>query len=385
MKIVSVLTTSASGGAEFAAIELLDALAARGHDTVHLTNVPGLERERESRVVVRGIELGPKLARATSRTVAVGFPRFAWRLRSALRREAPFDVLLVHFKKEQLLTLALPRKLRPICAWAEWGPLPVEFRSGLPNALYRLAGRRADVVLAISAGTRDSLVAAGLPAEKVVVLPNAVRTDLVRFDDAGRASVRAELGIPPDAFVVGCVSRFHEKKRNDVVVEATKLLDENAHLVLAGSGETEQDLRERARPLGQRVHFLPTPTRNVSQVYSAFDVSVFCPSPTEGAPRAVILAMLTERPVVATGAEGVRDLISASAGHILSPENDHQALATALQKYADDPELRVRHGKEARRMAEAQHSSDLVAEQLESLLAGTLARASARPRRVRER
>ena len=365
MKVVSVLTSASRGGAEFAVVELLEAIAERGTQAVLLTDVA---TGHDGSVNVRPIDLGPKLSRTAYKRLFMRFPSLALRLRSALRREQPYDVLLVHFKKEQLLTLFLPRALRPICAWAEWGPLPQEFRSGAANALYRLAGRRADVVLAISNGTRDSLVAAGLPSDKVVVLPNAVRVHDIRFDAAGRARVRSELGIPEDAFVVGCVSRFHPKKRNDVVLEAVKLLDDTVHVVLAGSGETEQQLRELARPLADRAHFLPTPTSDVASVYSAFDVAVFCPSPTEGAPRAVILAMLTERPVVATGREGVTDLIAEDTGVIVEPENDPAALAAALRAYATSPELRARHGLEGRRFAEAVHASDVVAARFEALV-----------------
>ena len=370
MRIVSVLTSGSSGGAEFAVVELLDAVADRGHDAVLLADVP--ELALESRVKLSAIELGPKLSASSYRRLLPRFPVLGWRLRAALRRERPFDVLLVHFKKEQLLTLLLPRGSRRVCAWAEWGPLPTEFRAGLPNALYRFACRRADVVFAISDGTRESLLAAGIPAGKVIVLPNAVRVDDIRFDAAGRSRVRAELGIPGDAFVVGCVSRFHPKKRNDVVLQAAELLDDSVHVILAGSGETESTLRELARPLAQRVHFIPTPTSSVGSVYSAFDVSVFCPSPTEGAPRAVILAMLAERPVIATGKEGVTDLIVDGTGAIIEPENDAAQLAQALARYADEPELRCRHGKRARLSAEARHDARSVAAQFEAHLLASM-------------
>lgn len=369
MKIVSVLTTSADGGAEFAAGELLDALAGRGHEVVLLTNAPHLGRDRS--LAVRPIDLGPKLSRSTYRGLLVRLPALAVRLRRALAEEAPFDALLLHFKKEQLLALALPRRRASTLLWAEWGPVPEPLRRGVANLVYRLAARRADVLLAVSEGTRQSLVDAGIPARKVVVLPNAVRTDRIRFDPEGRLRVRDELGIPHDAFVVGCVSRFHPKKRNDVVVEAVKLLDGDTHLILAGAGETEDELREQARALGARAHFIPTPTTEIAQVLSAFDVSVFCPSPTEGAPRAVILAMLAERPVVATGAEGVRDLLPPEAGVILERENDPRALAAALDAYARDRDLLRHHGSRARRIAEAQHGASAVAERLERLLASS--------------
>jgi glycosyltransferase involved in cell wall biosynthesis len=185
--------------------------------------------------------------------------------------------------------------------------------------------------------------------------------------------VRRDLGVPDDAFVIGCVSRFHPKKRNDVAIDATLLLtaDEQpvpVHLLLAGEGETEAELRERARPLGDAVHFLPTPGPRIAEMLSACDVSVFCPSPTEGAPRAVIVAMLTELPCVATGAEGVVDLLAPGTGVITSPENDPAAVAEALRSFRDDPALRRETGTAARRHALALHDAETISRQLERLL-----------------
>jgi glycosyltransferase involved in cell wall biosynthesis len=184
--------------------------------------------------------------------------------------------------------------------------------------------------------------------------------------------VRSALGIPDDGFVVGCISRFHPKKRNDVVVDAVGQLP-GAHLVLAGEGETEPSLRARAAQLGELAHFIPTPGGDVDEVLSAFDVLVFCPSPTEGAPRAVILGMLAARPCVATGAEGVADMISADVGAICSPENDPDALAATLREYLDDPELGARQGARARSLAEDTYSAPVVAAQIERMFEAAVA------------
>ena len=371
MKIVSVMTTDSQGGAEFAAVELLDALRARGHDTVMLSDQPGIGRE--TGVEVRPIEIGPKLSVGSWRELARRWPQLVMRLRSALEREAPYDVLLLHYKKEQIMALALPRRLTGTLAWAEWGPVPFPLRQGLPNLLYLLAARRAATVMAISAGTRESVCDVGVPLSKVLVIPNAMRTEEIRFSEEGRARVRERLGIPDDAFVVGCISRFHPKKRNDVVVDAVAQIP-GAHLVMAGAGETEAALREQARTLGDLAHFIPTPGADVAEVLSALDVSVFCPSPTEGAPRAVILGMLAERPCVATGAEGVADMISPEMGAICSPENDPDVLAGLLRPYLDDPGLRARHGSAARSFAERVYAAPVVAEQVESLFEAAIAR-----------
>ncbi len=359
------MTTASRGGAEFAAIEMLDALVDRGHEAVMLTDQPLIGRDTQ--VQVRPLQIGAKLSRTTYTGLAARWVPYVRRLRSALEAEWPYDVLLVHYKKEQLMARWLPEKLRATLVWAEWGPVPFPLRRGLPRRMYVRAARDAAAIMAVSAGTKESVCAVGIPSEKVEVVPNVLRTEEISFTSEGRVRLRTELGMGEDAFVVGCISRFHPKKRNDVVVDAVKLLDERAHLVLAGDGETEPELRRLAQPLDGRAHFLPTPGANVAEVLSAFDVSVFCPSPTEGAPRAVILGMLAERPCLATGEEGVADIITPGIGRIAHPENDPAALAAALRPYLDDPELAAREGAEARRRAVATYDAPVVAERIERL------------------
>lgn len=361
------MTTSARGGAEFAAVEMLDAIAERGHEAVILTDQP--EIGRDARVRVRPLAIGPKLSVGTWPLLAALWIPYLWRLRRALEAERPYDVLLVHYKKEQLMARRLPAPLRATLVWAEWGPVPFPIRRGLPRRMYLAAAERVAAVMAVSEGTKRSVCEVGVPEGKVEVVPNVVRTDDIAFTPEGRTRVRRELGIPDDALVVGCISRFHPKKRNDVVVDAVKLLeDDRVHLILAGDGETEPDLRERAAPLGERAHFVRTPAAEVADILSAFDVSVFCPSPTEGAPRAVIIAMLAERPCLATGTEGVADMIVDGVGSIASPENDSEALAELLRAYLSDPARLRREGAQARRRAEATYAAPVVAERIERIL-----------------
>ena len=62
--------------------------------------------------------------------------------------------------------------------------------------------------MAVSEGTRRSVTDVGVEPEKVVVVPNVLRTDEIQYTEQGRARVRGELGIPADAFVVGCIRGF---------------------------------------------------------------------------------------------------------------------------------------------------------------------------------
>jgi glycosyltransferase involved in cell wall biosynthesis len=379
MKIVSVMTTDSSGGAEFAALEMLQALRQRGHEAVMLTDQPGIGRDTD--VEVRPIALGPKLSLGSWVGLALRWPLLLGRLRGALREQEPYDVLLVHYKKEQLLVRMLPAALRKTVVWAEWGPVPFPLRKGLPRSAYLAAARDAALVMAISEGTKRSVVDVGVEPSKVVVVPNVLRTEEIQYTKQGRARVRDQLGIPEHAFVVGCISRFHPKKRNDVVVDAVRELnDARVHLILAGAGETESQLRALAAPLGERAHFIATPGSDVADVLSAFDVSVFCPSPTEGAPRAVILGMLAERPCLATGAEGVADMITPDIGGIADPENDPESLRALLVRYLDDPRRAQREGAAARAHAERTYAAPVVAALIEGLLDDAIAAGASRAR-----
>jgi len=371
LKIVSVMSTASSGGAEFAAVEMLDALRLRGHETVMLSDMP--EIGRGTGVPVVAIDTGPKLSSRTWTQLLRRWPLLLRQFARALEEQMPYDVLLVHYKKEQLMAGMLPGRLRASTVWAEWGPVPMQLRSGLPRRAYLFAAERAALVMAISEGTLRSVRDVGVRT-KIVVVPNVLRTDEIHYSAQGRSRVRAQLGIPEDGFVVGCVSRFHRKKRNDVVIRAVcELADPRVHLILAGQGETEAQLRELAVPLGERAHFIPTPGSEIPDVLSAFDVSVFCPSPTEGAPRAVILGMLASRPCLATGAEGVADMISEEFGAIASPENSPPSLRALLERYVDDPQRIEREGAAARAYAERTYAAPAVAQLIEGLLKQAIA------------
>lgn len=367
MKFVSVMTSEAPGGGEFAAVNMLEALGQRGHTGVLLTNQPEVADGRQ--VEVRPIDLGPKLSRTSYAHLAPRWPHLLRTLRGALEREAPYDALILHFKKEQLLGSLLPKRLRPRVIWAEWGPVPRQMTKGPGRLAYVIAARRADYVFAVSAGTRDSLRSVGIPGSRIHIVPNALQVQHAGFSAEGRARVRAACGIPDGALAVGCVSRFHAKKPNSVAIDAVvELARDDVHLIMAGEGEDEANLRRHAGPLGERAHFLPTPGSEIAGVCSAFDVSVFCPSPTEGAPLAVIHSMLAGRPCISSGAEGVAGLIVPGAGAIVTPEHDAHALSEVLGVYLADPERRAREGAAGQEIAESTFAAPLVASRIEAII-----------------
>jgi glycosyltransferase involved in cell wall biosynthesis len=361
LHVVSVQTSGELGGAEYANVELLDALRAYGANVTLLGDQPALVSG--TGVAFTAIDLGPKIKRSSLGQVALGFVRWLARLRRALRDEArgqPIDVTLLHFKKEQLMSAFLPRRLTGAVVWAEWGRLPVPLTHGPARLIYLAAASRARLIVAVSESTRESLIEAGVPARKVIVVNNIVDGAEVAFDGAAREAYRREWGVDEGTLVLGCIARLNAAKRNDVIVDAMAYLPEDVMLVLAGDGDEEAALRARAAPFGDRVRFLPTPRGYVQKVLSACDLAVFAPQQLEGAPRAIIFGQLCARAVIATGPEGARDMVTPGTGTIVTPAHDPRTLAACIESYRSDPERRVREGQAGRALAQSRYEHTAV-------------------------
>ena len=158
-----------------------------------MTNVPDIAAKTQ--VPVEAIDLGPKLNRRSVVQTALATPRTLWRLARALRAARPVGVTFLHFKKEQLLCALLPPQLTGRIAWAEWGPVPPNLRSG---AAARCSTRSPPAARGRSWPSRRArsarVVGAGVPADKVVVVPNLVDVDEVSFDAEARERLRARVG-----------------------------------------------------------------------------------------------------------------------------------------------------------------------------------------------
>lgn len=382
LHVVSVLTTHANGGAEFAAVDMLDALARHGARVHLLTNRPQLVRG--THVEASFLDLGPKLRRKSVTEVAIRAPLTLKRMASALRtadRAAPVDVLLLHYKKEQLLSMLLPPALASAVVWAEWGPLPRQMTSGAPRAVYALAARAVDAFIAESEATASSLVDAGLASDRITVVPNVLDPRGLNFDEQARSALRREWGLDA-VFVLACMSRLDAAKRIDVAIAALAHLDRRTALVIAGEGEHEDEFRRLAAPLGSRVKFIGGARGRVAQVLSACDAMIYAPGPSEGAARAVTLGQLIGRPVIATAPQGAQGLVTPGTGTIVTPPNDAQALAGCIQSYVADPERVAREGAAARRSALARIEATNPISTLQETLQRASDRGKARRRRL---
>lgn len=194
----------------------------------------------------------------------------------------------------------------------------------------------------------------GVSAGQLSCNPNGVDTEAFRPRPRAANGIRASLGIPASARVVGFLGRLSPEKGPEVFLRAALLAQARlpeTHFVLVGDGPLAPQLHEsiaRFR-LEDRVH-LAGLRRDVATVLNDIDVLVSS-SHSEAMPLAVMEAMASGLPVVATRVGGVPDMIDQGESGWLVAPNDFEEISTRLQQILATPGELARMSAAARQRA----------------------------------
>ena len=211
-----------------------------------------------------------------------------------------------------------------------------------------------DIALAVSQSTADFVINARLiPASKVRVVYLGVPLEEFSRARSEREvqAARAELGIAPGEFAIGTITRLHDSKGNSYLIDAAAAVVKarpQARFFLVGEGPLQPALEAQARALdlGDRFVFAGF-RRDVAATLSAFDLSVF-PSLWEGTPITAFEALAMGKPIVATDADGLLDILTDGHDAVIVPRRDAAALAAKIVWAIDSPAERARLSANAR-------------------------------------
>jgi glycosyltransferase involved in cell wall biosynthesis len=211
-----------------------------------------------------------------------------------------------------------------------------------------------DIAIAVSRSTADFVVNARLvPAKKVKVVYLGAPVDEFGRERSAEdvAALRRGIGLSPDDFAIGAVTRLHDSKGNEFLVEAARLVLDvrpRARFYLVGEGPLRADLEAQARRLnlGDRFVFAGF-AKDVPGVLAAFDLSVF-PSLWEGTPLTAFEALAAGKAIVATDADGLLDILHDGHDARIVPKRNARALADQTVALMDAPEERARLAGNAR-------------------------------------
>ena len=341
------------------------------------------ERMDRSRFEISVISLQPDGPLA-DRYRAAGIPVHAYRLRSLyaadsvrqglrlmrwLRRER-IEILHCHDLYANLFAAPWGRmaRVRTVITSRRWLHPLRNRQLEIANRIVFRVGHR---VLVNSAAVANSVTATdGVSPARVLIVSNFVGGGaFARMSSAAKAQIRAELGIPSDALVLGCIARLAPVKDHATLLRAVQLLGARwprLHLMLVGDGESRAELEALAAQLciTNRVHFAGF-RPNEPNLHHVFDVSALA-SVSEGFPNSLVEAMAAGRPVVATAAGGNVDAVRPETGFLV-PVGAPAELASAIDRLLSDDDLRVRMGIAAREVAHREYHAGSVIPRLEEL------------------
>jgi glycosyltransferase involved in cell wall biosynthesis len=211
-----------------------------------------------------------------------------------------------------------------------------------------------DLAIAVSESTAEFVRTARLvPPERVkVVYLGVPLEEFSRLRSTEEiAAARREMGIAPDEFAIGTITRLHDSKGNDFLVSAARQVIDarpTAKFYLVGEGPLRATLEAQAQSLGLGGRFVFYGfAKDVPAVLSAFDLSVF-PSLWEGTPLTAFEALAMGKPIVATDADGLLDILHDGTDAAIVPKRNADALARKIIWAMDHPDERQRLSAGAR-------------------------------------
>jgi glycosyltransferase involved in cell wall biosynthesis len=367
----SVLVVDQSGelgGAELALLPVVAALGARC-EVVLLADGPFRELLQR-----HGAKVDVLAARGTAGirknsfafSTLLALPGLVRQVAALARRARHFELLYVNTQKALVIgALGKFFHRRPVI-WHLHDIMTREHFGPLQLWIVKFAVTHCvDRVIANSHASAQALAQlTHLPRRAMRVVHNGV--DARAFDavdDGDRAILRAELGLPASGFLAGVFGRLSSWKGQHVALEATARLPD-LQLVIVGSamfGEHayEAELRRRADELGiaDRVHFVGFKS-NVARAMKAMDVIVHTSTRAEPFGLVIVEGMLAGRPVIATAAGGVPEIIDDQITGLLVEPGNVNALRDAIARVRRSPELAARLSREGRRVARLRFAAD---------------------------
>jgi glycosyltransferase involved in cell wall biosynthesis len=300
-----------------------------------------------------------------------------WRLYRVIRREN-FTIVHTHTPKAGLLGQLAARLARvPIIVNTVHGYYFHEHMHPAARLFYialeKIASRCSDVILSQNAEDIQTAVGEGIcQAQKLKLLGNGI--DLTLFDPervsmADELRCRQELGIPPDAPVIGFVGRLAARRKGflDFLAAAKAIAAERPQVRFLIAGDVDSGKPDAVKPsaaasygIAHRCVFLGF--RNYEEMplfYKLMNVLVL-PSLFEGVPRVVMEASAMGTPSVVTDVKGNREAVEHGRNGLLVPLGDVRALTAAVLRILYERSTAQRIGNEARRMAAERFDEQLV-------------------------
>lgn len=352
MRIMEIVSGTAVNGALVTCLEVTKALAERGHSITLVCRpdswIAGELKDTDVEIVYSSLKRWP--------------PQELRRIANEARQR-DIDVFHTHMSSANFFGIILRRMTGIPCV------------ATANNRYIQLHWMFNDFVVAASDATRKFHQRYNLvPRRKIDVVYNFIEDSRFQgVSESARNTIREQWELPQDALAVGAIGDVIQRKGLVHLVRAMpRLLEQVPHAHIISIGHTRctyvREVKAEISKLGVENHFTWAGRRNdMPEVLSALDACVL-PTLEDNLPLAILEAMASGLPVVASRVGGLPECVLENETGFLVPPADHDRLADALIRLLSESSMRLKFGENARQKVRDTFSRDSQVARMESFL-----------------
>jgi len=230
--------------------------------------------------------------------------------------------------------------------------------------------KNVDVIIAISEGVKKVLVEGGVNPMNVEVISSGIDFSSFEKDSSALTSkdyLHREFSFAVDDYLVGIVAHLADHKGHQYLIQATKILKQQApkiKTIIVGEGPLRMELNRQAKELDvEDIIFFLGFRKDIPKILSSLDLFVLS-SHLEGMGSSILDAMASRLPVVATKVGGIPEVVINGETGLLVPPRNPSALARAILMLYSDKTLASRLGQKGYELVHRKFSAEAMADKV---------------------
>jgi glycosyltransferase involved in cell wall biosynthesis len=230
--------------------------------------------------------------------------------------------------------------------------------------------KNVDAIIAISEGVKKVLVEGGVDPENVEVISSGIDFSSFEEDSSALTSkdyLHREFSFAVDDYLVGIVAHLADHKGHQYLIQATKILKQQApkiKTIIVGEGPLSMELDRQAKELDvEDIIFFLGFRKDIPKILSSLDLFVLS-SHLEGMGSSILDAMASRLPVVATKVGGIPEVVINGETGLLVPPRNPSALARAILMLYSDKTLASRLGQKGYELVHRKFSAEAMADKV---------------------
>lgn len=230
--------------------------------------------------------------------------------------------------------------------------------------------KNVDAIIAISEGVKKVLVEGGVDPENVEVISSGIDFSSFEEDSSALTSkdyLHREFSFAVDDYLVGIVAHLADHKGHQYLIQATKILKQQApkiKTIIVGEGPLSMELDRQAKELDvEDIIFFLGFRKDIPKILSSLDLFVLS-SHLEGMGSSILDAMASRLPVVATKVGGIPEVVINGETGLLVPPRNPSALARAILRLYSDKTLASRLGQKGYELVHRKFSAEAMADKV---------------------